>query len=300
MGTQGAKEDVELGMNFVQQSEPQPLTRREATRRVFLKLCVGGAAATLAEGLAEPFALQNTHHELTLPGLPKGLDGLRVAHLTDPHRGSLTPDTVIQEAIAQTIAWKPDLVVLTGDYVRWDPADAQVFARMLAPLHARARLGMVGVLGNHDYQHPDRVARALTEQAGVTMLRNASQELPSGLFVAGIEDTWMGMPDPERALRDLPADAPLLYLTHNPIGVRFVTERPCLALAGHTHGGQFRLPGVAPHFPPGMEGFSQIDGWGTYGQARLYISRGVGCTAYPVRINCPPEVSFFTLRAPTV
>jgi uncharacterized protein len=283
-------------MNFVPQSNaPSRNTRREAPRRVFLKLCVGAAAATLAEGLTEPFTVQPTRFELTLPGLPPALDGLKVAQLTDPHRGNLTPDAVIQAAVRHIAAWQPDLVVLTGDYVRWDPADTLPFARFLEPL--RPRLGLVGILGNHDYQDPHRVARILSETAGVQMLRNASAELAPGLFVAGIEDTWQGAPDPAKALQKVPGDAGLLFLTHNPVGVRCVTDRVCLALAGHTHGGQFRVPGIPPHFPPGMEGFSQIDGWGSYDKARLYVSRGVGCTAYPIRINCPPEVTLFVLRA---
>lgn len=282
-------------MNFAKQSASAPPERREATRRAFLKLCVGAAATVLAEGLSEPFGIEAVAHELVLPGLPKTLDGLRVAQLTDPHRGNLTPDAVIQAAVRHAAAWKPDLVVLTGDYVRWDPVDAHAFARMLTPL--KPRLGVAGVLGNHDYQDPRRVAQLLTDIAGVRMLRNASEELAPGLHLAGIEDTWRGSPDPTKALKNVPDDAGLLFLTHNPIGVRFVSDRPCLALAGHTHGGQFRVPGIAPHFPPGMEGFHQIDGWGTYDKARLYVSRGVGCTAYPIRLNCPPEVTLFTLRA---
>ena len=103
--------------------------------------------------------------------------------------------------------------------------------------------------------------------------------------------------DVQRALAPLPLDAGFLFLTHNPVGVAMVQHRDCIALAGHTHGGQLRFPGVPPHFPPGMEGFPQIDGWGCYGKARLYISRGIGCTAYPLRVNCPPELTLLTLRA---
>lgn len=281
-------------MNFVKQSASSPLERREATRRVFLRLCVGAAAAVLAEGLSEPFGIEAVAHEVVLPGLPKALDGLRVAQLTDPHRGNLTPDAVIQAAVRHAAAWQPDLVVLTGDYVRWDPADALPFAKMLAPL--TPRLGIVGVLGNHDYEDPQKIVRTLTETAGVRVLRNSSEELAPGLHLAGIEDTWKGAPNPSLALNAVPDDAALLFLTHNPVGVRFVADRPCLALAGHTHGGQFRVPGIAPHFPPGMDGFTQIDGWGTYDKAQLYVSRGIGCTAYPIRLNCPPEVTLFTLR----
>ena len=262
---------------------------------MFFRLCGGVTAAVLAEGLAEPFTIEARTFDFPLPQLPRSLDGLKVAQLTDPHRGNLTPDAVIQAAVRQIAAWEPDLVVLTGDYVRWDPMDTLPLAKLLATL--TPRLGMMGILGNHDYQNPDWVSSILTQHAGVTMLRNASQELAPGLWVSGIEDTIKGIPDPSHALKDVPESAALLFLTHNPVGVRFITERPYLALAGHTHGGQVRVPGLPPHYPPGMEGFPQIDGWGSYNKAHLYISRGVGCTGYPIRINCPPEVTLFTLRA---
>lgn len=282
-------------MNFVKQSNSPGLSRPAATRRGFFQLCAGVAAAGFADALVEPFALDAVTHEVPLANLPKALDGLKVVQLTDPHRGELTPDSVIRAAVRQAVAWQPDLVVLTGDYVRWDAADTLPFAQLLEPL--RPRLGMIAILGNHDYEDPNRVARTLTEVAGVSMLRNDSLEAAPGLWVSGIEDTWKGAADPATALQKVPEGAALLFLTHNPVGVCCVQDRPCVALSGHTHGGQFRVPGIAPHYPPGMEGFSQIEGWGTYDKARLYISRGIGCTAYPIRLNCPPEVTLFTLRA---
>ncbi|WP_309711172.1 metallophosphoesterase [Armatimonas sp.] len=282
-------------MNFAEQSNSPKLTRRAATRQVFLRLCAGVAAVTLAEGLAEPFLIEARTFDAVLPNLPPALEGLKVVQLTDPHRGNLTPDSVIEAAVRQAAAWKPDLVVLTGDYVRWDAADTLPFAKLLAMLSPR--LGIIGVLGNHDYQNPDWVSSLLTEHAGVTMLRNANLELAPGLWVSGIEDTIKGMPNTDLALKDIPEGDALLFLTHNPVGVRYVTGRPCIALSGHTHGGQVRVPGLPPHYPPGMQGFAQIDGWGTYDKAQLYVSRGIGCTGYPIRLNCPPEVTLFTLRA---
>lgn len=281
-------------MDFAEQSNSPRLRRQAATRRIFFRLCGGVAAATLGDGLLEPLEIEARTFDVALPNLPAALDGLKVAQLTDPHRGNLTPDVVIQSAVQLAAAWEPDLVVLTGDYVRWDPANTLPFARMLAPL--KPRLGIFGILGNHDYENPDWVASILTRHARVTMLRNASTELAPGLWVAGIEDTLKGIPDAAVALHSVPEAAALLFLTHNPVGVRYVTQRPCLALAGHTHGGQIRVPGLPPHYPPGMEGFTQIDGWGTYDKARLYISRGIGCTGHRIRLNCPPEVTLFTLR----
>lgn len=291
-GTFLANAHVTFDMNFAKQSRSLKLA---ASRRRFLQLSVGGAAALFADGLTEPFMVQATRSDVIVPQLPPELEGLKVAQLTDTHRGNLTPDAVIREAVRLAVAWEPDLVVLTGDYVRWDIVDAGPMAQMLTPL--KPRLGMVGVLGNHDYLYPDAIARKLTEIAGVKMLRNDAMEIAPGFWIAGIEDTLEGKVDVARALRRIPQEAGFLFLTHNPTGVSLVQQRACIALAGHTHGGQFRCPGVTPHFPPGMAGFAQIEGWGSYGKARLYISRGIGCTAYPLRINCPPELTLLTLRS---
>lgn len=270
-------------------------SRRLWTRRRFLGGLTGTAAAVTAlDPVVEPYLVDTTHHEVPLTRLPRELDGLRIAFLTDMHRGELTSDATIARAVRRALAFAPDLVVLGGDYTRWKPADAEVCAGLLASL--QPRLGLVGCLGNHDYVDPDRVTERFERITGARMLRNGSVLAAPGLRIAGIEDTWRGIPHPTKALKNHRPDEALIFLTHNPVGVKMVEERPALVLAGHTHGGQIRVPGMKPHYPPGMDGFGQIEGWGTYGAARLYISRGVGQTAFALRWNCPPEVTCFTLR----
>lgn len=275
--------------------------RRVATRRLFLRLCgaaLGVGIALPADArLIEPYALETTRHEVFLPDLPPELDGLTVTHLTDLHRGPITPDAVIESAVRITAALAPDLVVLTGDFVARSPADAAQLGKMLLPL--RPRLGVWGCLGNHDYYRgPDAVADALVEASGgsVRLLRNASHELADGLWIAGIEDTLRGRPDTPRAVAEIPDDAAAIFLTHNPVGVWGITDRPWLALAGHTHGGQVLVPGLPTPMPPGMDGFPLTAGWGVFDQARLYVSRGVGMGMAPIRFRCRPEVAFHVLR----
>jgi hypothetical protein len=152
-------------------------------------------------------------------------------------------------------------------------------------------------LGNHDYaSRADAVSAALARFAGVRMLRNDAAELAPGLWIAGIEDIQRGVPDADAATRAIPPGVAALFLTHNPVGVFRVEERPYLVLAGHTHGGQIVIPGCRPHFPPGMDGFPYIAGWGVFDRAQLYINRGVGMGLLPLRLNCRPEVALFTLR----
>ncbi len=219
---------------------------------------------------------------------------MTVAHLTDLHRGPITPDEVIRQAIAATKALQPDVVMLTGDFVHSHHRDAAPLAEMLTEL--RPRLGLWGCLGNHDYGSSSQKLTAALAEGRVRMLRNTAAEITPGLWVAGVDDYQRGHPDPEAAMAPIPKGAAVIYLTHNPIGVFGCDRHAWLALAGHTHGGQIRIPGVTPRFPPGMKGFPYIAGWGVFDRARLYINRGVGMGMVPLRLNCRPEVALFTLR----
>ena len=274
-----------------------PRMDRRTLLRSLLALAGTGAATSAQARWVEPYHLDVSRHDVFLPDLPPALNGLRVAHLTDLHRGPITPDGVIGRALAAARDLKPDAVVLTGDFVHAHHRDAAPLGRLIAASGLRPRLGLWGCLGNHDYgSSADEVARALAERANVRMLRNDAAELAPGLFVAGIEDTVRGRPDAARAVAPVRPDAAAIFLTHNPVGVFAVDERPWLVLAGHTHGGQVRIPGTPPRFPVGMEGFPYIAGWGVFDRARLYINRGVGMGTLPLRLNCRPEVALFTLR----
>jgi predicted MPP superfamily phosphohydrolase len=283
-------------------SRPALSPRRVATRRLFLRLTgmvLGVGAATAVDArYIEPNAVEVTHHNVFLPDLPDELEGMTVAQLTDLHRGPNTPDATIRQAVAATVALKPDLVVLTGDFVDHDPKDALPLVEMLKPLEAR--LGVWGCLGNHDYRNADKVVEHLTAQNTVKMLRNANQQVAPGLWIAGIEDTVNGHPDTAKAMDGIPSDVATIFLTHNPVGVWSCSDRPHLVLSGHTHGGQILIPGMAPRFPPGMAGFPLIAGWGVFDQARLYVSRGVGMSMLPLRLRCRPEVACFTLHRGTL
>jgi hypothetical protein len=266
------------------------------TRRRLIRLGATALAVPTAAALAEPYTLDLTHHDVPTPGLPSSLDGLRVAHLTDLHRGPLTPDHTLLEAVRRTQALQADLVVLTGDFVHGHHRDAEPLARMLALL--RPRLGLWACLGNHDYgSSAQRVVDSLWSFARIRTLRNDAVETAPGLWIAGVEDHLKGTPTVAPIAPKVPERAACLFLTHEPPGVRMVQDRPWIAFAGHTHGGQIRVGEKALHLPGGMEGFPLYEGWGTFDRARLFVSRGVGNTGFPMRLRCAPELALHTLRA---
>lgn len=237
--------------------------------------------------------IRRTEHQVIIRNLPEALDGLRVAHLTDFHRCYLTPDSLLREAVSIANASCPDLIVMTGDFVYFDPADIAPCAEIVAEL--KAPLGLYGILGNHDYSADGPAMRRALEEAGVTMLINDSLQLPGGLWLAGIDDDIKGKPHIASAFSRIGLHEPTLALIHNPRTAKLFPERECLALAGHTHGGQVKLPFITAwklrHI--GAEHFRA--GWYDVGRVRLYVNSGLGNAGVPFRFLCPPEVALFTL-----
>lgn len=237
--------------------------------------------------------IQRTEHCVPVPFLPAALDGLRVAQLTDLHRSELTPDRLLRHAVSLTNAAAPDLILLTGDFVSEDPADIAPCAQIVSALHAR--LGVYAVLGNHDFNAgATAVERALTH-VGVHVLTNRHARLSNGLYLVGLEDDRFGRPDVARAFAGIPPEAPTLTLIHNPALVELFAARPGIAFAGHTHGGQVRLPYLTAREVRRIGAKHYREGWYTVGKTRLYVNRGLGRVGLPFRFLCRPEVAFFTL-----
>jgi predicted MPP superfamily phosphohydrolase len=225
---------------------------------------------------------------------------MRIAFVTDTHAGPFTTAEDIARGVSLFDNERIDLVLLGGDYVSESNIYAASMADALKPLAARAALGAVAVLGNHDLPlGVDRV-RAELERIGVTVLRNESHILEwkgSHLAIAGIDDTVVGNANPMRAFAEIPEYVPALALWHE---ADFAEEAARLGafaqLSGHTHGGQVRLPLIGSIWlpPDGRKrdlGLYDVEGM------PVYISRGLGVYRPPVRFMAPPEVTLVTLRS---
>lgn len=243
----------------------------------------------------EPRKVGLTEVRVGLPGLPKRSEGLRIAFLTDLHYGPDTPSSTIEKAVSLAQSVRPDVILVGGDYVQWSIEQLsgviQIVKRLNAPF------GVYGVLGNHDYYRPDLLTERLLREADVHVLRNEGIDLQNGLFVCGIEDTWRGQFDSEAATGNLPKGAAIVALSHNPAGINLFRDKGALVLSGHTHGGQIVLPGLAPHRAPGLGDFPVLQGWYRINSTAGFVSRGIGQTVLPLRVNCPPEVVLATLVA---
>jgi predicted MPP superfamily phosphohydrolase len=266
-------------------------------RRLLLQAGAGSLFAVpllLAGYGASHAGRRNDIQELTLPfGCP-----LRVVQLTDIHAGIFMNRRQMRYYIDQVIALQPDLFVLTGDYISnslsFLPGCVEEMARV------RARYGTFATLGNHEHWYGSLLdLRAIFRRYGVPLLNNEHRIIrtDTGRFaLIGIDDLRTGEGNLEAALYGLDRVIPGLLLSHRPeIFPRAAALGIPLTLAGHYHGGQIKLglPGggisLAHLRTPYVEGLFRI------GAARLYVSRGIGTTFTPVRLNAPPEITLLHL-----
>lgn len=272
-------------------------------------------------GLAEPYSIDEEAHTATINALPSDWEEKRIAVIADLQVGMWLDNTgTIERIVNRLVRERPAAVLIAGDFVYRVGAEfeeAQQAARLLEPLVA-AGVPTYAVLGNHDYGMPTKRAtanealaaavRKALEDVGITVLQNQAVALPapSGgqdepLFLVGVGPHIPGNDHPEEALADVPDEAARVLLMHHPNSFSALPAGSApFALAGHTHGGQFRLP-FAPDwswmtFSEGDE--VHADGWipdfGAQGN-RLYVNRGIGMSVVPLRLNCPPELTWFTL-----
>jgi predicted MPP superfamily phosphohydrolase len=272
--------------------------------------------------LIEPRLLDIEQEAAAIPHLPRNWEGRQIALLADWQVGMWLANTgTMREATERVVRLRPAAVLLAGDFIyRAGPnatGEIQRVVEILRPLTA-AGIPIYAVLGNHDYglnQRSDPLDRRMAAQVasalegiGIRVLTNRVATLadPAGgppLYVAGIGSTWAGDADPVRAVASVPAGAPRIVFMHNPHAFpRLPAGAAPLAIAGHTHGGQIRLPG-RPHWSwisMVRDEHVVADGWisAAYGQPgnRLYVNRGLGFSTVPIRINCRPELTVFTLR----
>lgn len=246
-------------------------------------------------GKRKPYALEISHHDVPMKGLPPELEGTVVAQVSDLHTGFGGLEAVYEEAVRRVNALAPDWIFFTGDYVDDSHKGHYPAADLLRRFCAKREV--YACFGNHDHRRGIVGSRRILDQAGVTVLVNENREIAPGLWLAAIDDIEKGHPDEATTFAGLPDDRTVFLLSHNPQYIEKVKTRDVVMLSGHTHGGQVCVPFFAP---PKVVCWIhlrclQVAGWYTYGKARLYVNRGVGVTGQPFRMNCPAEIAFFRL-----
>ena len=270
--------------------------RRHLLRQMAIAVSVTPFVAAAYGLLYSRFDVEVTHRRIALARLPKAFEGFRIAQLSDIHISSFMPSDQIRRCVTMTNQLKTDLVVLTGDYLSWDPAAQEEVVQALAGL--RAPYGVFGCLGNHEAitETEESITRLFAAQ-DIHILRQERAPIQlqgETLNLIGVDDS---QPDLKGVERLVMPDTVNILLVHN-IGADFdhaVELGIDLTLMGHTHGGQLSLEFLRRGLSFARLETPYVSGWYEKSRGRLYVNRGIGTTLVPIRVGARPEITVFEL-----
>ena len=249
----------------------------------------------------DPAKIEIVEITLELPHLPQELKGTRFAQISDIHLSKHMMPSHLQAVIQLVNGLAPEFLLMTGDFV-----SGEKHANGLIEPFCTVEVPTYGIMGNHDSGYHEWVVTQTLRETPIQLLRNRSVQLKGDLWLAGLDDLLGGLPRLKHALTGVPNHATILLMAHEPDIFRSVaiSELPIAAqFSGHTHGGQIRLPALrADHegrysWAPVLPYMGRVFPMGLYieNDRYLYTNRGIGFSGIPIRFNCPPEVTLFTL-----
>jgi uncharacterized protein len=289
-------------------STPPQRERRLFFRRVATTIGLAPFAAGAYGFLYGRLNLKIHHQRIVIPNLPRSFDGFSILQLSDLHIGPFMTTRQIRKVAAIANGLKPDLTVLTGDFVSFDASTQYAVVDALSGL--RAPFGVFGCLGNHEiYTGTQGSITALFAQIGFRMLRQENTLVRAG----GEAVNLIGVDYETRSRRArghegyvrtylegvdklvMPGSVNIL-LSHNPntfdravqLGIDF-------SISGHTHGGQIGLEFLNTNLCPARLFTPYVRGWFQKGKGQLYVNRGIGTIIMPIRFDAPPEVTVYHL-----
>jgi predicted MPP superfamily phosphohydrolase len=278
------------------------------TRRKFIRLAAAacGAAVAADSALIEPNRPRIVRQEIALRRWPTRLDGFTIVLLSDFHYDPYFSIHPLKAAISMVNALRADLIALTGDFVSMPlfskddekaASAAEPCADLLQQVHAPH--GSWAVMGNHDFFTVPELVTSALHAHGIQVLSNEAAAIEANgarFWLGGVDDVLGQTADLDETLHSIPSDEAVILLAHEPDYADEVARYPVdLQLSGHSHGGQVRLPFVRPLYLPELAR-KYVAGLYKIRDLTLYTNRGLGTLALPVRWNCPPEITLFTLR----
>jgi hypothetical protein len=251
--------------------------------------------------------LETVERPIRLANLPPAFHGFRIAQLSDIHIGPFMPEEQIRKFAAIANDQKPDLIVLTGDYVTFDAGTQYAVVDALAGL--RAPFGVYACLGNHDaWARVEDSISSLFTARGVRMLRGANVAITMGgdwFNLIGVDFQSRHRFGPSAPVSHILGNIePLIargkvniLLSHNPDTFdRAAALGIDLSMAGHTHGGQAALEFISPEIAPSRLATPYVAGLFRRPGGQLYVNRGIGTIGVPIRIGAPPEITVYKLE----
>ena len=261
-----------------------------------LRELAGNLSKVAKYAIDEANSLSLERVEIHLERLPRRLDGFRIIHLSDIHHSPFTGLDHILRAVKIANRLKPDMFILTGDYVSHEPEYIAPVARAMGKL--RSEFGTFACLGNHDHWTDAGLVTRHFRAAGINLLINEGFRFEGrggAFWLAGVDDHMVGRTDVPAALKGSYPDEMKLLMAHNPIIFRqSVRAEVDLTLSGHTHGGQVKIRDTDRRL---IRRRKLSSGLHSRKSSQIYITRGIGTVVLPVRYQCPPEISILELRS---
>jgi len=280
--------------------DPDAIVLPSPARRRLLRQMAIAVSATPFVAAAYGFLygrldVEVTHRRIALARLPLAFEGFRIVQLSDFHISPFMPADEIRRCVTITNQLKPDLILMTGDYVAWDPAAQGEVVQALAGL--RAPYGVFGSLGNHESitETEASITRLFAAQ-GIRILRQERAPIRLGgdtLNLIGIDDSFTDSQGVERLV--MPGTVNIV-LDHNPNDFDQAVQLGIdLMLAGHTHGGQLSLEFLCRGVSFARLETPYVSGWYEKSGSQLYVNRGIGTTVIPIRVGARPEITVLEL-----
>lgn len=249
----------------------------------------------------EPHNIQIEKISIEIENLPEEFEGTKIVHLTDFHSKNFGEREKRVLEILKNL--NPDFVFITGDLIDHSTKDLNSCQEFWQELGNQHQGKVFGVLGNHEHWlgSPDVVAiKKLLEKSGISILNNENRKIfqdNNYIYLLGVDDPDSEKDDLSKAIIDTEENIPKILLAHSPdIIDNLRKEKVDLILTGHTHGGQVIIPFIKPFWIPTKNRGKYASGLFEVNDTLLYVNRGIGTAALPIRFNCPPEITVIELE----
>lgn len=288
----------------------------DLSRRRFVRYTTMGVSAYAfggaAYGMIKHDAYKIEHKDIVIENLPAELKGTTITLVSDIHSGQYMNEAEMREYADIINSLGSDIVCIPGDFVNSRIDEIPPLVNAFRDL--KAKHGVFGSLGNHDFfSNADYVAKSISNETPVQVLRNEHRKVTingKDLLIMGVDDTRGGGADMNTVMRyyenteskmkqtegDI-SGKPKILLCHKPYGFDELAKKEIdLILSGHTHGGQVvpvKLGNFNLSFAAAVSKY--IEGLYKNGKSQMYVSRGIGSVALPIRLNCPPEITVIKL-----